>query len=311
MIAAGGAALWSAVQAVLDGLTTVAGVDRYARMVERGPEVTIPIQSPPDFERLSLISRLFSDRAPIVKLVGGTAHYRYPGRMHPDDLLAARVLQSYARAISLDCESLGTGSWDTTADFWLNGSFVCTGSPVSNLKTRQVLQYRYVDEQKPELGLKRVDSPDFELPYEFILDQKTISAIGRNKHHQAEPGLRVLNWSIRGPDGMPLTPLDDEEDLLLISRLPNMAEREERFRKYKNTVTIFSGTHGVGTAAIELLLADVKILDEMASKTRDCEFWQVLVRVNGMMRGFHRISHTERPIPTSLDPKIEVSRVVI
>ena len=220
--------------------------------------------------------------------------------MHPDDRWASDVLLSTARKMALNTE--------VDADTRLNGeqSYVCLGSPVSNALSRAFLEYTYIDPQKPQLGLRRSDSPLFKLPFEFELDQTRIRQLGKQEYHTSDRFRAVPNWSIKTAGGgyyIPETNSDDT-DFLLITRLPNFLERA-KFGDFKNTVTLFCGTHGTGTAALQLLFDREDLLREISERAENYECWQALLTINATKLGIHPVTGTERRIATSLATSVE------
>jgi hypothetical protein len=104
--------------------------------------------------------------------VPGRSHYAYPD-FHPDDKWASEVLLNLARKMAVHAEI------DPDTEKFGSESFVCLGSPVSNAMSRALLEYEYIDKEKPECGLRRSDTPIFRLPFEFELDKAEIKRLGR------------------------------------------------------------------------------------------------------------------------------------
>jgi hypothetical protein len=97
----------------------------------------------------------------------------------------------------------------------------------------------------------------------------------------------------------------------LITRLPNIFEKNVAFSDFKNTVTILSGTHGVGTAATRLLFDREDLLSEINRRAKQYEFWQALITINGMRQKMHPVSKTLRQVAISLATNIEFEPVRI
>ena len=152
---------------------------------------SLPGKKPLDAERLRLAYKLFGDRGQIQKLAGGRAHHLYPNDMHPDDRLACSIITAVAdnfpRHRFVD---------DMPKDYSAEGSFVCTGSPVSNERTRAFMEYEYVDSRTPAKGLRRVENPALNLPIEFILDAGILQDISAG-NHSSQPDKTVPNWSVQ------------------------------------------------------------------------------------------------------------------
>lgn len=169
----------------------------------------------------SNIRTVFGADAEQLKIVGGRAHYQYPGTMHPDDRWACRTILDYASAVSRASESA-----EMPLESGASGNYACAGSPVSNAWTRLFLEYRYIDAAKPSLGLIRNDHPRIKLPFEFALDKRTIRRVA--KHSIYEPERRETNWSIKTIGDHYFIPsiTDLENDLLLITQMPNWLDLE-------------------------------------------------------------------------------------
>jgi hypothetical protein len=256
----------------------------------------------------SHVKTLFSDRADVLKLIGGRAHYQYGHAMHPDDRWACGTINDYANQLAahriIDPD---------LSDSSVEGSFVCMGSPVSNLRTRQFLEYEYIDIRRPELGLRRLPNPRLKLPFAFLLERKEINRTAKQATYKSEAARSVPNWSILTSGGHIISPnVQAECDLLLISRIPNWIEKEQgRHQNFGNTVTIFSGTHGVGTAAIRLVLSNRPLLERVLLAAANFEYWQVLMTVNAMSSEMHPVSKTRRFIATSLNDVFDCRQVVV
>jgi hypothetical protein len=258
-------------------------------------------------DHLMAAKSLFGEQGDIVKLVGGRAHYQYPDAMHPDDQWACDTIIQYAAQLA-EKHQFESNVPDPSP----YGSFVCTGSPVSNGWTRAFLEYRYVDQDRPELGLQRTENPRLKLPFEFELRHETIRRAAREPLHRTETNRSVLNWSVRTRSGHILVPntKDRESDFLLITRLPNWKE-SGALKNFTNTVTVFGGTHGVGTSAVRLVLSDFNLLKRILLKTQRYEYWQVLLTVNAMESGAHPYSKNKRLIAKSINENFECELVTL
>lgn len=291
------------IHAVLDGPVG----DSYERITNLFPrETKFADRYPRD---LRAAKALFGDKGDILKLVGGRAHHQYPNAMHPDDKWACETVVEYANQMAQ--QHLYDPNFSGTLEA---GSFMCAGSPVSNAWARTFLEYNYVDRTRPNLGLKRYEGATVRLPFEFVLDRETINRVAKLTVHRTEKGRSVPNWSIRTRSGNVLTPntKDRERDFLVISRIPNWKERRRpRFGHFKNTVTILGGTHGVGTSAVRLLLADNDLLGKILLTSAKFEYWQVLMTIDSMEVGEHPYTKTKRLIAKSINRVFECEPVYV
>jgi hypothetical protein len=250
-------------------------------------------------DKTNAVKSLFSGRGEILKIAGGRAHYRFPNEMHPDDQWACELVVGYAQRLAerhqFDSEAK-IPSWE--------GSFVCAGSPVSNAFTRTFFEYVYIDETRPALGLRRLESPALNLPFQFELRTNVLGGLMTSLPHAGtEPEKLRRNWSIRHQNGHLFIPnVRDKLDFLLISRIPNWIEQRVPHSDFKNNVTIIGGTHGVGTSSLGLLLDDLDLLKKILLKTSQYEYWQVLLTVDKMELGVHPHSNARRHIAKSINP---------
>lgn len=257
---------------------------------------------------LKAVKTLFGDRGDIVKLVGGRAHYQYPNEMHPDDKWACDTIGKYAEQLAEKYQ------YDPNyGDIASSGSFVCTGSPVSNAWSRLFLEYNYINRGNPAQGLTRIEKPRIDLPFAFELSQETIRHVAKQARHQTEIGRSVSNWSIRTRSGHVLSPdtKNRTSDFLLVTRIPNWREERSPHSDFKNTITIFGGTHGVGTAAVRLLLQDSKLLTKVIMKTSETEFWQLLLTIDSMDSDAHPHSKGKRLVGKTINPNFEFEPINI
>jgi hypothetical protein len=239
-------------------------------------------------------------------LVPGNAHFAFPNSFHPDDEWAADILLKYARLMSQDVVLK-----DEVILKASNGSFVCMGSPVSNLMTRTILEYEYIDASKPQLGFKRNAAPMLTLPFEFELDAAKIKSLPKPRSTELIKEHKVPNWSLKTSNGLYFQPTtrSNDIDFMLVTRAPNLLEERGRYADFANTITMLSGTHGVGTAAVRLLFERPDILQQLEQVAATYEYWQALVTIEGMTREVHPISGTVRAIAKSLGSDIEYGQV--
>jgi len=304
VVGAGGSAAFAAVDSILRG---AAKSETWSTLTQFIPIETSLSERFPS-ERLKAAKTLFGDRGEMLKIVGGRAHYQYPKAMHPDDKWACEVIGQYAEQLAeqheVDPEAAKLSS---------SGSFVCTGSPVSNAWTRAFLEYTYIDQSKPAHGLNRLPHPVLNLPFEFELRPEVIRHSAKSKLHGPEVGRQEWNWSIRDRSGHLFVPntSDRVSDLLLISRIPNWIESRSPHKEFRNSITIFGGTHGVGTSSLRLLLHDHDLLRNLLLKTSPYEYWQALFTIDGMEFGVHPHSKAKRLIATSISPYFQCEPVSV
>jgi hypothetical protein len=265
-----------------------------------------PQKNKEDDFQYDLIFSLFGDLRKNSKFTPGTAHYLFPNKMHPDDVIASDVL---ARVGSMGIINLK--EVDSFIDLKnLNGTIVALGSPMSNILSRSILSYKYVTDN-PEDGIKRDrENNFFELPFEYAMDSKELSKSGTiSKRMLMGKSHNVPNWSIWseeqnklyvpsvGNDGQLLS------DYLLITVLPNIFSKESYESDEK--IIIFGGTHGVATKSVNLLFKDKSLLNNLKSKSNTAPYWQALVEID-------RVAHDPkggRATPFSLSKKIICSPI--
>ncbi|HZQ14424.1 MAG TPA: hypothetical protein VFB31_16595 [Pseudolabrys sp.] len=258
-------------------------------------------------DRSKLLKILFGGDRKFTKFRGGYAHPQYPGRCHPDDRLAIESVVDCARGLcseeSDDLAALG---------FPDEGSFVCTGSPVSNDIIRHFLQYQYKDDAKPALGLTRVQNPIVKLPFEFVFDPVEIKRVAKgHAHHSPDGKMITTNWTIKASDGYHVPNTENgSRDYLLITRIPNWQETS-RYGTTENVLTMIGGTHGVGTNSVRILLQDELLLTQINVINEKYQYWQALMEVNSMERARHPFSDTPRLMALSLSKKIQFDEVKI
>jgi hypothetical protein len=226
--------------------------------------------------------------------------------MHPDDKWACESIIQYAEQLA------EVHRYDPkAAEFSPFGSFVCTGSPVSNAWSRAFLEYSYINQANPALGLRRSENPTLILPFAFELSREVIRGAAKQIRHKAQSGRSVLNWSIRTRSGHFLCPNTQnmDSDFLLISRIPNWKEPRSHYKDFKNSVTIFAGTHGVGTSAVRLLFSNIDLLKSVLLKNSRYEYWQVLLTINKMESAAHPHSKNKRLIAKSINLNFECEPV--
>ena len=145
--------------------------------------------------------------------------------------------------------------------------------------------------------MRRSSSPHLCLQFEFELDAVKVG-------HKA----KRQDWSIR--HGRTIFKTDRDQDHLLVSRLPNWKQTKRKpFMDFENTVTIFSGAHGVGTASVHLLLDHLEVLKRLEAFAATCEFWQALITVTSTKTDAHPIIGSSRMIGLAISNNIICERV--
>lgn len=232
---------------------------------------------------IGLIKSVFGDFKSNFKLTPGTGHYLLNGRMHPDDVSAAKTLEKIGLSGIDNIEYIN--GFFSPEDF--QGNFISLGSPNSNFLTRSVLGYKYINEKVPELGLEKKDL-FFDLPFEYILDSEYLLSQGATYKRKIKNKILVgTNWAIRDNiNGVVIVPetLKDgrlKNDYLLITVLPNYLSKNENISM--NKIIIFGGAHGTGTMAIELLFRDKEKLEIIKNRTKRIDYFQVLIKIKSVI----------------------------
>ncbi|MGA3307278.1 MAG: hypothetical protein ABSD08_01515 [Xanthobacteraceae bacterium] len=250
-----------------------------------------------DAKNVQFITRMFgAESGNVTKLAGGRDHYLHPLRMHHDNEWACnetiRILQNLSPRLERDFEG----------DFNVSGSFICCGSPTSNLRTAAFLEYEYVDVRNPRLGFHRKPNAHLDLPIQFELRTRLL----REKGLVADQGIdgdATPQWAVRVGDELLPTKVG-EHDFLLVSRLPNWIElRSNTNRSTSNIVTIFAGCHGAATGSLHLLFENGDLLDRLDALTTEHTFWQALVGIRHIKSLPHPITDDNRYIALALDPR--------
>jgi len=272
---------------------------KYSRWLESN------LDAKTDYE-LGNIQSLFGSFKDNCKFTPGSSHYLFPGKMHPDDKEAAITL---GKVSSKGIEQLEfVSGFFNTPD--LKGNFICLGSPMSNFLSRVIMQY-YTKEVDPSKGLIRENNPIFELEYDYIFDSDYLLSEGlMSKRYVGSKKHAVPNWSMRNISQKELISpsiVGDNlsTDYLLITVLPNIFDKEAYEKGEK--VTIFGGTHGVGTKSIELLFKSKKLLSDIKKQIGDTQYWQALVKTD---KTFHDTKR-KRTAPFSLSDDIKCAHVKI
>lgn len=223
----------------------------------------------------SLVKQLFSDFKQPTRFTPGFAHYLFQSKVPPDDKAAMDTIGQLCSSVAEKLEKID--GYFQSGD--LSGTFVCTGSPVSNLLPRLVMQY---DNHRSEsdYGLIRARAPVLDLRYEYQLDPEFLS---RSPAERVGRG-QVLNWAVRDvvDDEMFWPKVNDNTflrtDYLLVTVAPNFLNRDSFERGEK--IIIFGGTHGPGTRAVDLLFRDEFILSRLLEQVRGMQYWQALLEVD-------------------------------
>lgn len=219
-----------------------------------------------------------------VRFAPGTAHYRLPGKVHPDDLRTISAFDLFCRSITGHPKVIRTAFFMT--DFKAN--FVCAGSPLSNFMSRVVMQYDSKSND-PEDGLVRGNEPILETRYEALHDSAYVfREFGWTARKLKSQVHRVPNWSIRDvvTRSVYVPKLQGPEmagrfatDYLLVSVVPNILDEQsfERGRK----IIILGGTHGIATRVSQLLFADKVLLRQLSERVKT-PYWQALLEIDSV-----------------------------
>jgi hypothetical protein len=202
------------------------------------------------------------------------------GVLHPDNLDALASASGSSIARARDLRQLEVLDDIRVA---IEEDQVLIGSPMAEGLSRVVFGY---DEHGSGNVLRR-ESASIDLPYSWEFDATKLAA-----HATAARFVRGQGWVERpnwyvvcnrsGMRDKRYTPHVDNngrlaDDYLIVTRIPNFLT-ESAFGMDRFIVSI-AGTHGTGTRAIELLLRDKSILNEVADKLgRDCDRFQILLR---------------------------------
>lgn len=241
---------------------------------------------------MAYFNRLFCAQSTVLKVAPGTDHFSDRSRRGyggPDDLDAAHFVEQFASRIGpKKVEAVG-GLFSADS---LNGTYFLIGGPASNALTRLVLEYK---RSSSEGTLERVSEPIANLRFQF--DCKSATENIRITHKSVEPNWPVIDVQT-GREFVPQTNDANflETDYLLITVMPNFMHRDA----YKNDekIVIFSGSHGVGTKAVQLLFQSRALLDQLDAELRGCQAWQAVLSVDKIDR------RTNRPSPAHLSRKI-------
>jgi hypothetical protein len=254
------------------------------------------------------VRTLFGENVDGLKIVGGHSHHAYRGKMHPDDQWACSNILDYAR-VAADASELKLPQPEKDC----SGSYICVGSPVSNSWSRVFLEYDYIDARRPKLGFYRNERCRIKLPFQFALSQERINRIATHRIHEAERGRTETNWSIVGPGNHYLVPntCELETDFLLITQIPNWIDLETSRTRKPGTITLFAGTHGVGTAALRHLFSDLSLLKKLLLRSAGANYWQALFVVRGMTRSNHPFSPKKRLVSEGLDTNFYFEKISI
>ena len=253
-----------------DGQATVSRIVEKAKSELKDPEY-----------KTDLIFSLFGDLRSNSAFTPGTAHYLFPRKMHPDDMIAGAVLEKVG--------SLGINNLKMVDNFIdledLGGTIVALGSPMSNYLSRSILTYDYVSDN-PEDGMKRdKEKSFFELPFEYVMDSNRLRSSGAIAKRMLKGKTHTVpNWSIwsANNDMLHVPKVRDdcllENDYLLITVLPNIFAKEAY--EAGNRTIIIGGSHGVATKSIDLLFRDEDLLKILKDKSRASPYWQALFEID-------------------------------
>jgi hypothetical protein len=208
----------------------------------------------------------------------GRNHPGARGRIHPDELVAAKGTLVPVLGFWQGRKSLRLLRKAKVIDWTHNVCF--SAGPNSSTHVKKVMNH----------FVKRK-----ELPLYFA----------------KKPGL-ISKWKVRGIDFKdPTWAIKDVQekcnwtpdfrndgklrtDFLLLSVLPNINPSATK----DSVVGIFTGCHGPGHKAVELLMRDSKLLDNMISERRSTRYYQSLFEVTGIEHGENSKAHEIRHLKT-------------
>ncbi|HWC28892.1 MAG TPA: hypothetical protein VG845_02310 [Dehalococcoidia bacterium] len=205
------------------------------------------------------------DARPLSLKAGAEAQDPTLGRSNPDDVRAAAELAAMLGL--LDRYESGELSVRYSLPLSLSSHIVSWGNPVSNVVARLIYQAKRIGGEQ-----FRVVDPALDPPFRWVTDDAERASL--------EVGRRPLQYWLRTADGRPVLrarrsntvlvretdagpvvfePETDAagnltSDLLLVSRLPNILGNREP--ALENSIILFSGTHGPGSRASTMLLAN-------------------------------------------------------
>lgn len=244
-----------------------------------------------DDYKIRAVNKLFDFLETQLRAKPGAEHVRYVGD-HPDDAYAHRTIAGFLRQGGVELRAY-TGQPSAAVD----GTILCFGSPVSNALTRLILDYKEKEPGDPARGLIRKSHPKFVLPFEFIADPNQLATMGADR--RLDP--LWPNWSIYDTlNHLQFVPQIRNDrrgyanDYLMITVIPNLLD----LKSYQqgNKITLFTGTHGVGTRAVRILFESAKLLSALLAETKNHEAWQAVIKIDAISP----ISEKERQHPLSV-----------
>ncbi len=96
-------------------------------------------------------------------------------------------------------------------------------------------------------------------------------------------------------------------DFLLISRLPNVFDRESYIKD--EAIFLFGGAHGVGTKATDLILRDTSLLSKLTKRAGKTMYWQALFQIDGVDHFYNDPKFGVRWHPTSINDEFFFSPI--
>jgi hypothetical protein len=203
------------------------------------------------------------------RFVPGFVHPKFLRQAHPND---ARTLAPIAREYFFQTERQIVKSLENELLVCddVKASLFCAGGPSSNQISRLLLQYGY-DAQGQ---LRRVPDPIFQLHYEYSEDPSRLDRtqiIDGQRHEVSTCTIRCSS------SGMSISDESAAIDHLLIFSLPNVLDRVAY--EQAERIIIAGGCHGVGTRALELVLANDMAVAALTSNSAPFEYWQAVVPV--------------------------------
>ena len=204
----------------------------------------------------------------------GDRHYNFPYEVHPDNMAACKRLIG-TRLV--DPSRRGVIITNGINQLDLERHVCSIGSTTSNSCARHLMDY------SSDAPFKKLDEPQSEFPFEFVLDETQesvtrklrFSFLDRREH-------TVPNWSIIETETeRPFIPVVEGncfvDDYLLMTVMPNVYN-EKSLKKTHCTHVNFGGAHGPATESTAKSLS-LDILKAIEKERKGEEYFQSLIHV--------------------------------
>jgi hypothetical protein len=159
----------------------------------------------------------------------------------------------------------------------LTGNLLILGSPVANVTAAAVMGRN----GSSFLFEKRSDGAVLKFPFYLDVDASE-EEFQSGAHRSRGSWDKAPVWQLKGrgnaliapriKDGQPI------EDRILISSMPNFLNRGAFEAGHR--LTIFSGAHGVGTRALQLVIRDERMIQELIAYSKGKSAWQAIIVVD-------------------------------